>query len=684
MTSATGLATSRPSWQGLGGQQVAVCTLIYFYVHEEPLNEAGPMLSRLLSHITRLIFQVNGSSINLLHFLQLLLTALKTGYTLRNDETQEEASVWISKIESIILESSTFPGLHSFFTKMERLLMTEELYDEIRNITIKPAERQIDEQSPFGQFLQRCLESYLSLEDEEFAILVREVQDWVTGRAAPRTNGADKEASTSALNRGDYSQARAQLEGFFDRSPFDSSNQSLQEALFLNSTFHYQTKAYESARASLDESLRLSRGVNDLECIAACDRLLQRIESEESSNRRQDLSKIPRGQPSFPLQDLWRVERELDKGRPLLSILKSLSSLLSQGKKIAPPSSKEFAECCLYQARTWNNLGVQVNSSALVQTSITEGSLIGFNVSRDLALPKVSLESECLVQSGKVTEALAALFHGQLLESLTISSFGDWQAKVWMVLYTATLQMESTETQQAIRAIRPEVVKEVEGSMDAVWQEQASLREENEATFGRSDKITLNQQLLGNLKEARIIREGGNNCAESLVMSTKVMRRAEESNLFRLYRMAILECSESLLTLGDTTKAKELLQDVMPQLLIERESILRARSSWLYARILLSLRERKEIDLGSVLPWLDRARNSFKETGSIGELSDVLYVQIKLLEHFGNDEEATNARIEYDKVQEEVNSSSPKKVDLLFDTVRSAVMLVGARIVAGG
>lgn len=686
MTSAN-LATSSSSWKGVGGQQVAVCALIYFYVHEEPLNEAGPLLSRLLSYIARLIFQVDRSSITLLHFLQLLSTALETVNPFeKSEETQREASVWVSKIENIILESSTFPGLHTFFTKVERLLMTEELYDEMRNITIKPAERQIDEQSPLGQYLQRCLESYLSLEDEEFAILVREVQGWVAGHASQKEE-REEDASIQALNRGDYSLARAELEGFFDRSPLDSSNQTLQEALFRNAMFHYQTKAYESARASLDESLRLSRGVNDLDCISACDRLLQRIKSEDSNSKGQHLFRLLHEPPSFSIHDLWRVDQELDRGKPLLSILTSLHNLLHKGKTLdyhSSLSSKELAECYLYQARVWNDLGIHRNSFALVQTCTVEGSLTASLAFKELCLPIASLESDDLLHFGKVNEALATLFDDLLLQSLTISSFDIWQAQVWKILYQSALDIGSIEGQQAIRAIRPEVVKETEGNMDAAWEEKDTLEEENEASFGRSDSITLSQQLMGNLREAHTLREDGNEYSLSLILSTKVMRRAEESNLFRLYRMAILESSESLLGLGDITKAKSLLEDVMPQLLTEKRTRLRARVAWLYARILLSLREREGIEVDTILPWLDRARKAFKESGSNAELNDVLYVYIKLLEYLGKNKVAQEARNQYEQAQEEIGHGSQNKFDVLFGTVQSAVMLVGARIVTGG
>jgi tetratricopeptide (TPR) repeat protein len=686
-----------PPWQALGGQQVAVCALIYFFVHEEPLNEAGPMLSRLLSYITRLILQVDASSPNLQHFLDLLSTAMKSNDRLEVTDEITEIEARTIKIDALIQESSSFPGLHSFFTKVERLLMTEELYDEIRNVTIKPADRLIDEQSPFGHYIQNCLDHYLGLEDDEFAFVVRSVHKWVAGEEAPadamgETGESSDHAVASALRKGDYSLARAELEGFFDRSPLDWTTQSLQDTLFKNATFHYQTKAYESARSSLGEALRLSRGVNDLACISACDALLQRIDDEEDGEDWTPSSKTPLGTPRFTLQNLWQVQREVDRGRPLLPVLSSLGDLLRQSSTKATASepeqvisSEEFAECCLSQARVWREAGIGSSASAFLDSSIDESARLNSTLSAKLQLPIASLQSEALTESGKINEALAIFFAPSLLQSLGMTSFTDWQAKVWKILYTSALQDGAVSTMRAIEAMRPEVVKEVEGKVEKVWSRDEPMEEPNEASFGRSDKITLSQQLHGHLKEARILREDGNESATSLTMVSQVMRKAEDSNLFCLYRRATMECCESLLALGNASRAKEVLEDVMPQLLVERNADLRGKAAWLYARTILSLqgRQREDEDLRPVLPWLARARKAFTESGTLKELSDVLYVEGRLFSHLGMKQEEQESQRSFDAVMHEYNEGNSARTSQLFETIQSMVMLAGAQIVAG-
>lgn len=682
-------------WQGIRGQHVAVCVLIYFYVHEEPLNEAGPRLSRLLSYITRLIPQVDAGSPNMQHFLSLLASTLQD-----HDDDSDEASAistWVHKIDALIQDSSSFSGLHCFFTKVERLLLTEELYDDIKNVTIKPADRLIDEQSPMGHYIQQCLDHYLGLEDDEFAYVVRSVQRWVAGgeetaESIEEHAHSSDDAANSALRKGDYSLARSELEGFFNRSPLDWTNQSLQDTLFKNAYFHYQTRAYQSARASLDEALRLSRSVNDLTCITACDNLLQRLDDEEDSEKWAPYSRVPLGLPTFALQSLWQVQREVDRGRPLLCILASLDDLplrRGRGRVIAPVVERilpleGLAECCLTQARVWTGVGIGGIASAFLDASIRESCLISSPDCTKLMLPIACLQSDALAEAGRINEALAVLFDFSLVQSLDMAHFSDWQATVWRTMYKSTLEAGAVDTKRAIRAVRPEVVREIEGHVGAAWSLQRPVDEPNEASFGRNDKVTMPQQLLGRLKEAKILREEAKAPAISLTIASQAMRRAEDSHLFCVYRQAILECSESLLALGNASRAKEVLEDIMPQLLLEKKAVSRGKAAWLYARALLSLhdqRGREEVE--SVLPWLRRARTAFTESRTLLELSDVLYVEGRLFHDLGMQREEQEVKEEFERVLEEYNNGNGKREGWLFDTVQSMVMLAGAKVVAG-
>lgn len=690
----TSAGLGQQPFNGIKGSTVAACAFIHFYVREEPLNEAGPMLSRLLSYTTRLIFNVDAPSPNLDHFISLLAAALKES----NDQDDDsQVTMWVQRVENLLRECSSFSGLHDFFTKVERLLITEELYDEIQNVTIKPADRKIDEQSPFGHYLQLCLDNYLSLEDDEFAKVVREFQGWVEGvehATSSRDDVRHRGGVSSALKRGDYSLARAELEGFFDRSPLDSSHLSLQESLLKNAMFHYHTKAYESARASLDESLRLSRGVNDLTCISACDKLMRRIDYDEDSGMQEypHNGSVPGRQPSFSLQDLWQIDGHIEGGIPLLSILAEVGDVMRHRKEKGKVneaedeeslSSEAFAKCCLYQATIWSQIGVESNASACRRACEEVRGIPDQAGLEHFGLPVITMQVRALVERGKYDEALCTLFITPLLQSLGMSAFGDWQAQVWNTVYKAALQADSSKTLKAVKFVRPEIVKEVEGSMEKPWQDNFSLSNPNEASFNRSNKMTLTQKLLGTLKEAQMLRQVGNEPATSLILACKVMRGAEEADLFRLYRQGTIECAESLLVLDNSTRAKEVMEEVLPQLLVDNDAEMRGKAAWVYARVLITMQRQEESELVTILAWLNRARAAFRESGLVRELSDVLYVQARLYDHLAMEEEKKEVSREFQHCMEEWTSNRERKLDI-FDTVQSVIKLVGAQVVAGG
>lgn len=661
---------SRLQWQGLRGHHIAICALIHFYVHDAPLNEPSPMLSRLLAYTARLSFQVDKPSASLSHFLVLLSAILCDDL----GDLRSSSSKWTQSIETLIVSCNTFSGLHAFFTKVERLLMTEELYDEIQGITIKPAERQIDEQSPFGHFLQRCLDDYLGLEDGEFARLVRDVQTWISGENGSdydRDHSVTDSSVTASLQRGDYSLARAELEGFFDRSPDDAMHLSLQDALYRNAVFHHQTKAYEAAKSSLEEALRLSRGANDMACVGACDKLLRLIRYEEGK-----MNRTAPNQSRFPshrvlsIDELWQVESDADQGRPLLSTMSDVQRLLqpTKGKECDTETSlSRVANVYRWQSRLWSRVDNPLNAKAC--QSSCEESTIGLEEEawQGVHLQLALLDSE---DAGCSLEGrFRALFDARSIENMDIIAFEHWQRSAWKLL------QEIIHDHKEVQCI--------EGTMYDISTEQDMYMEDNEATFGKTKLISMHDNLMARLTEARQIRQDSDDCSASIAMAVKVLRQSEEAQLFQIVREATVEVAESLLGLGNISKAKELLEDCMTQILTSSKSLFRGRATWAYAKVLIKLSHDGRGEMTDVLPWLDRARTAFEEGDHLEELSDVLYVQWKLYESLG-------MLLEMQEAERDLLSAQ-KQIDTMYDRYQrmrglfqSLIAQVGAHVMAGG
>jgi hypothetical protein len=137
------------------------------------------------------------------------------------------------------------------------------------------------------------------------------------------------------------------------------------------------------------------------------------------------------------------------------------------------------------------------------------------------------------------------------------------------------------------------------------------------------------------------------------------------------------------LGLGNVSGARELMNGMMPQLLVERSVELRGRAAWIYARILLKLQKHKETGHDAVFSWLNRAKSAFRQCGMAKDLSDVLYVQARLCHQLNMHKEKQEVSQEFQLVIDEWNSNRQTKMDV-FERVQSIIRLVGARVVAGG
>lgn len=569
----------------LSGPGVAICALIHFYVHEEPQNEAGPLLTRLLTYTLRLIFQVDAPSSSLDEFVSLLEAFLRG--ILPSAEEVAAIRMIVSTVTATIEETTTFSGLHNYFTRIERLLLRDEMYDDVQNLTIVPAERQIDESSTFGHFLHRCLETYLSLEDDEFGKVVQQINGWIEGKADV-TDGAKayaEEEILHALRRGDYAAARAGLEGSFDRPPASMLGRSLPETLLRNAVFHVKTQAYETARASLEEALRLARGSNNVDSIAACDDLLRQIEFEERGMKSKPVlvrSKAPQSSAPVNVTHKRDFYRHIEDGTPLVQVLQAVDQHQIASHKTATNAAEGRSgdlltyERDLMLADLWRKLGSTGNQEMMqIACSDDATSLSGWTA-REQALSLALSRSASLSVAGRHAEALEALMDEKVLMSMELVTLHRWHAELMRTMHLASRQSGAHATVQAIERLRPEVVREVGGDVTALVlasDVDDVRRQPNEATFGRKVRLTTAESLMQKLCEARRLRRSARDASQSLLIAVEVMEESQQAHIFSLYRRAAVETAEGLLSLGQATRARGLLDEIMPQVRSRRFTV---------------------------------------------------------------------------------------------------------------
>jgi len=695
-------AYTQPWPGGLSGIEIAICALIHFYVQQEPLNETGPLLTRLLSFTIRLIFRVDAYASNLSTFNEQLHSYLK-GKEDQNDDENSSKSVdaIIQAITDCIDEATTFAGLHTFFSRIERLLMREEMYDELQNMTIRPAERQIDESSPFGYFIHRCMETYLSLEDDEFGKVVEKIADWVQNdqgyaRSAIPLSLSSEEEVALAMRKGDYATARALLEGSFDRPPAAMLGRSLPETLLYNAVFHVKTKAYDTAKDSLREALRLARGVNDTRAIASCDDLLRQIEFEEREARPRSKVRIMDSDmniegESKSIKHKRDAYQQIEDANPLLGVLHGIEDLQQQARRritglgddgLDDPNVCEYD---LLQSEVWLLVGSEGNAKAMQHINRDDSAALTSWTERENSLSHALSLAKGEAMNGKVTKALGILIDSELIKIMDINMLQTWHTEMLRILYQAAKRSGSEITATKIERLRPELKY---GSGYA-GQSQVSSQDKhanepfrhNEASFGQKIRTSKEEDLSNLLFEAGQMRLISNEPSKALSISMQVIHETERSNLFTLYRRGMVEASESLLALGQIQQARDLLDEIMARTLVDQDIEARANVSWTYSRAILA--RKSDEAYKESLSWLDRAIQEYRKAQMWPKLREVLYVKARIAHHLNNTEQRDLAAQEYNIITEECEKIDEEGLEIL-SKLQEVSALVSARTASGG
>lgn len=695
-------AYTQPWPGGLSGVEIAICALIHFYVQQEPLNETGPLLTRLLSFTIRLIFRVDAYASNLSTFNEQLHSYLK-GKEDQNDDENSSKSVdaIIQAITDCIDEATTFAGLHTFFSRIERLLMREEMYDELQNMTIRPAERQIDESSPFGYFIHRCMETYLSLEDDEFGKVVEKIADWVQNdqgyaRSAIPLSLSSEEEVALAMRKGDYATARALLEGSFDRPPAAMLGRSLPETLLYNAVFHVKTKAYDTAKDSLREALRLARGVNDTRAIASCDDLLRQIEFEEREARPRSKVRIMHSDmniegESKSIKHKRDAYQQIEDANPLLGVLHGIEDLQQQARRritglgddgLDDPNVCEYD---LLQSEVWLLVGSEGNAKAMQHINRDDSAALTSWTEREYSLSHALSLAKGEAMNGKVTKALGILIDSELIKIMDINMLQIWHTEMLRILYQAAKRSGSEITLSKIERLRPEL----KYATGYAGQSQVSSQDKhanepfrhNEASFGQKIRTRKEEDLSNLLFEASQMRLISNEPSKALSISMQVIHETERSNLFTLYRRGMVEASESLLALGQIQQARDLLDEIMARTLVDQDIEARANVSWTYSRAILA--RKSDEAYKESLSWLDRSIQEYRKAQMWPKLREVLYVKARIAHHLNDTEQRDLAAQEYNIITEECRKIDEEGLEIL-SKLQDVSALVSARTASGG
>lgn len=338
----------------------------------------------------------------------------------------------------------------------------------------------VERRSYLALFLRRARLAYEMQLHEERLGLTEVCAAWRDG--APNALLDEWECSSQARSyrswrhaarTGDYATQEREIHAFFDLT-FPGCDQELHQHALLNlAQFYTANGGYASARATLQEAIRLAHTVGDMECMRACDGLLEQLAFLDERADSADawlLTRIPTSDvltcSAFSALVFWKAERERQRGRPLLHVVQNIAdSIWAPRRPDAPPDapgtaweprpSIERSAACpsAVLARTWLQLGAPAQAEAYAAHVDRLGLRMPYGWA-NLALEAVMVRAIADSERGayaQATERLVAPSTLQLIDSL--EQYAAWLPGVWRIIWLRARRQRNAATLRSIEEL---------------------------------------------------------------------------------------------------------------------------------------------------------------------------------------------------------------------------------------
>jgi len=522
---------------------------------------------------------------------------------------------------------------------------------------------------------------------EEEALPPPELQSRIKDilKASPDIAETHYASFLNCLRTKEFKEALDSLYHYFDRQQWQgesASNKILSDseeseaerchrfryAALTLAALHCRFGHRQEALAALKEAIQIAQETNDHVCLEHCLGWLYRLEQEGSSQAKLLLDRFVAraGELKIPylmsLGMLSHCQYDAMAGAPPPKVLQNLSQINIVNSQNS--LSDLMATAHIQQAATWQLYGkdcvagiftqfpLQLNTSTSQEAMSPVGGSTGIQSAEATCLSLCSL-AEQHADRGMFQEASDIL-------SFCKSKFPEHSnlSKVWM---TTEAKIDHS------RAL-------LQGNMDRAKTcvEQLAAVDEHEAEY----RLALNmlhtgeynaafpllQKLLESSREKVFINDGKKSAAEYqtriLIALTQLFILLEDpvSALPYALNCLTISCTHFLdnaaalaslyiaqiqLSLGLPTKAVTLVKRTMVQILSHSSFYVQCCARFLLVKCQLTVatqnadKSRRENDLRSALPALDRIVKGFRKLGAINKTKDVLYYQARIYDELG-------------------------------------------------
>ncbi|PWZ02890.1 hypothetical protein BCV70DRAFT_197146 [Testicularia cyperi] len=633
----------------LDGEAIAILVLFHFHCRVQQTDDAQPCRKRLLLWLMDKVYGEQPSSPSFQVFADELKIALAS-------EDDGQAQIVFDYLANMLSFVDIPDGLTKLFDEKFSMILPN--YEQMG--VLNTSDIFFERRSFFGLYFRRARLVFDSLDLQARNELTKSTRTWREGDfdrldRATSSPGWQHDARLSAfrqyqlgLLRGDYTQAKDNMEKLFDFFAPGADHELHQYTLLHLAAFHLQSGSHPAARTVLQEAISLARSANDHECILACESLMNRILGVGSSLfSSSDRMQRHMGPPKTVRDASWQAQQDRHRGRPLTTIVHDLDNAvqLTESTPHGMPSlqislelmddakrrdGNATAETAVELAQMWSSSGQ--GALAAVYRQVSCGQDTNSNSVLDSHIDARTMgqcqEAWKLAEQGRYQQALCLLISPQTYKAHSFNEHQEWVTTMADVLWLRARRRGEHQTLRILseklpsrkqRSVDIDVEEAVEaptalvnlalqhlesnarGSVNAALDEFAN-------SFKYPSELSTEERIESLLVKARN-RLDGQQPMLALLPALSALSEAKRLDYGHLARTSTVLLAETLgLHLLLPRRALTLLEREVGSCLVGQDVELRAQARWTYARLLLACSTSKtDEELHRVLQWMTAA-----------------------------------------------------------------------------
>ncbi|KIY63028.1 hypothetical protein CYLTODRAFT_403804 [Cylindrobasidium torrendii FP15055 ss-10] len=418
-----------------------------------------------------------------------------------------------------------------------------------------------------------------------------------------------------ALATGEEVAASEKAREFFEQRFHDGNDSGLRQNAILNLVrMHYVRNEHETAKRLLQEGIQVARNAGDAVVLQHCATLLNRLED----NRRPPINEI---QPHIhPYEILYDVKKlmEVDYDQPLAAsfekIVESIA-LYDRWLEVHPDPDNAAAQWAQHgvQAIVWEAAGCDklADIEENIVISMTEQG--GSDNNRLTAILNKAYRQ---ARQGQYSESMAALLEPEVWRGLHTSDYNTLASQMWHII--------------VLRAARRGQVKLIDSLRARCPPGNGNLRHYTYKNDLRSSMGKIDEALHEVIRMKNVEAIGSS--LQALLTS---LWHSEFQQRLNAYRTSIILLADFGIEFKLFHRARQLITDILPQLITGNDLEQRALASFTLARSLIGLSGGSSEELNEALQHLLRAEGDFIKLEMYPQLKDVQFLLAVVYHNLG-------------------------------------------------